>query len=177
MENSLNQWILPLHEAEQLVKQWKSQLLTVVFTNGVFDLLHAGHIDYLSKASQLGDKLIVGVNSDASARMLNKGPARPVKDQNTRAVILEALRFVDAVVIFDEDTPLNLIKILQPDILVKGGDYNPNCTDPKDKTFIVGSDWVKNKGGKVVALPFLPGHSTTLLEQRILQAHGKNGKG
>jgi len=147
-------------------KKLKSLLATVsfqgkkvVFTNGVFDLLHLGHIDYLSKAKDLGNFLIVGINSDNSARRLEKGANRPIKDEISRSTIMASLRFVDMVIIFDEDTPYEIIKMVQPDILVKGSDYQP-----KD---IVGYDIVSAKGGEVVTIDFLPGYSTTAIEKKI----------
>ncbi len=145
---------LPLRLASVAFKHDK-----IVFTNGVFDLLHLGHIDYLSKAKDLGNFLIVGVNSDESARRLQKGDNRPIKDEVSRSTIMAALRFVDLVVVFDEDTPYQVIKLVQPDILVKGSDYNPNE--------IVGSDIVTAKGGSVVTIDFLPGYSTTAIEKKI----------
>jgi len=131
----------------------------IVFTNGVFDLLHLGHIDYLSKAKDLGNFLVVGVNSDASAKRLGKGENRPIKDEVSRTTIMAALRFVDMVIIFDEDTPYEIIKLVQPDILVKGADYKPEE--------IVGYDVVTAKGGSVVTIDFLPGYSTTAIEKKI----------
>ena len=131
----------------------------VVFTNGVFDLLHLGHIDYLSKAKDLGNFLVVGVNSDASAKRLGKGKNRPVKDEHSRSVIMASLRFVDLVIIFDDDTPYEIIKMVQPDILVKGADYKPED--------IVGYDVVTSKNGKVITIDFLPGYSTTAIEKKI----------
>lgn len=131
----------------------------IVFTNGVFDLLHLGHIDYLSKAKDLGDFLVVGVNTDASAKRLGKGAGRPIKDEVSRSTIIAALRFVDCVILFDEDTPYEVIKLVQPDILVKGSDYKPED--------IVGYDIVTAKGGKVVTINFLPGYSTTEIEKKI----------
>ncbi len=131
----------------------------VVFTNGVFDLLHLGHIDYLSKAKDLGNYLVVGVNSDKSARKLKKGTNRPIKDEISRSTIMASLRFVDMVIIFDEDTPYEIIKMVQPDVLVKGSDYQPEE--------IVGYDIVLVKGGEVVTIEFLPGYSTTAIEKKI----------
>jgi len=131
----------------------------VVFTNGVFDLLHLGHIDYLSKAKDLGDFLVVGVNSDTSAKRLGKGKNRPIKDEHSRSMIIASLRFVDLVIIFNDDTPYEVIKMVQPDILVKGADYKPED--------IVGYDVVASKNGKVVTIDFLPGYSTTAIEKKI----------
>lgn len=132
----------------------------VVFTNGCFDLVHQGHIDYLSKARDLGDVLVVGLNTDASVRRL-KGPRRPINDEYSRALLLASMLFVDYVVLFGEDTPYELIKTLQPDILVKGSDYKPEN--------IVGYDIVMAKGGRVETLDFLPGFSTTSIEDKILK--------
>lgn len=125
----------------------------VVFTNGVFDLLHPGHVDVLRAARAEGAHLVVGVNSDASVRRLNKGPERPVRSERERAYVLAALEGVDAVVIFDEDTPLELVAALEPDVIVKGGDYSPEQ--------VAGGDIVRARGGRVVIVPLTPGHSTT----------------
>lgn len=130
------------------------------FSNGCFDLVHQGHIDYLSKSRDLADYLIIGLNSDASVRRL-KGPRRPINDEYSRALMLASFVFVDYVVLFADDTPYNLIKTLQPDILIKGSDYKVED--------IVGYDIVTARGGKVATLDFLPGFSTSLIEQRILQ--------
>lgn len=131
----------------------------IVFTNGVFDLLHLGHIDYLSKAKDLGDILIIGVNTDESAKRLGKGNNRPITDEISRSTIIASLAFVDAVVLFNEDTPYELIKTIQPDILVKGADYKPDE--------IVGYDVVTAKGGKIETIEFLSGYSTTSIENKI----------
>jgi D-beta-D-heptose 7-phosphate kinase/D-beta-D-heptose 1-phosphate adenosyltransferase len=136
----------------------------VVFTNGVFDLLHPGHVDVLTAARAEGDALVVGVNSDASVRRL-KGPARPVRTDAERAVLLAALECVDAVVVFDEDTPRELVTALLPDVIVKGGDYAPDT--------VVGADTVTARGGRVVIIPITPGHSTTSTIERVRTApHG-----
>jgi rfaE bifunctional protein nucleotidyltransferase chain/domain len=137
----------------------KSQVGRVVFTNGVFDLLHSGHVDLLNTARGFGDALIVGVNSDASVRRLNKGPERPLRSEADRAYVLAAFEAVDAVVIFGEDTPLALVTALEPDVLVKGGDY-------REET-IVGAKEVRARGGDVVVVPLLEGHSTTSIVDRI----------
>lgn len=131
---------------------------TVVFTNGCFDILHAGHTTYLNRAKSLGEVLVVGVNSDDSVRRL-KGPSRPVNTQDDRAVVLSALRSVDYVCVFHEDTPLELITAIQPDVLVKGGDYSIDT--------IVGADVVLGRGGKVLSLPFVEGKSTTSVIERM----------
>ena len=133
------------------------------FTNGCFDLLHPGHVRYLEDARALGDFLVVGLNSDTSVARL-KGVGRPLQDEAARASVLLGLRSVDAVVRFDEDTPLELIKALQPDILAKGGDYTPDT--------VVGRDVVEARGGRVAIIPFLPGHSTSTIVERILTGKG-----
>ena len=145
-------------EAAALVTRLREAGKEVVFTNGVFDLLHPGHVRYLERARALGDALIVGVNSDRSARA-NKGADRPVTPEHERAEIVGALACVDAVVIFDDDTPLALISALQPDVLVKGADWAEDA--------IVGRDVVERRGGKVVRVPVEPGFSTTAIIDRI----------
>jgi D-glycero-beta-D-manno-heptose 1-phosphate adenylyltransferase len=140
------------------IAYWRFQEKKIVFTNGCFDILHLGHIDYLSKASDLGHILLIGLNTDASVSRI-KGPKRPLQDQESRAIVLASLKFVDAVVLFDEDTPHELIRLIQPDILVKGADYKPED--------IVGYDIVMAKGGEVVTLDFLPGYSTSGIENKI----------
>ena len=137
---------------------WAFQEKKIVFTNGCFDILHLGHIDYLSKARELGDILLIGLNTDKSVSDI-KGNTRPITDEVSRANILAALSFVDAVVYFGEETPYELIKFVQPDILVKGSDYAAED--------IVGYDIVKAKGGEVKTLDFLPGYSTSAIEKRI----------
>jgi D-beta-D-heptose 7-phosphate kinase/D-beta-D-heptose 1-phosphate adenosyltransferase len=130
----------------------------VVFTNGVFDLLHPGHVDLLTTARSQGDALIVGINTDESVRRL-KGPKRPVRGENDRAFVLAGLEAVDLVVMFGEDTPLELVKALRPDVIVKGGDYSPDT--------IIGAKEVESWGGRVVVVPLTPGYSTTSIIERI----------
>jgi len=144
-----------------LINEWREKNQKIVFTNGCFDLLHLGHIDYLAKAKDLGDKLIIGVNTDDSVRRL-KGVYRPLQDENSRLHILAALEFVDAVILFNEDTPYELIKKIQPDVLVKGADYKIEN--------IVGYDIVISRGGSVKTIEFIEGYSTTSIEQRILNS-------
>ncbi|HKK34004.1 MAG TPA: D-glycero-beta-D-manno-heptose 1-phosphate adenylyltransferase [Desulfomicrobiaceae bacterium] len=136
----------------------------VVFTNGCFDILHAGHVDYLQRARALGDLLVVGMNSDDSVRRL-KGECRPVNSEQDRAAVLAGLECVDRVVIFDEETPLELIRIIRPQVLVKGGDW------PVER--IVGREIVQGDGGRVLSLELLPGYSTTGIIKRILSMHGR----
>lgn len=143
----------------EAAQQWRSRRAgIVVFTNGVFDLLHPGHVDILVAARSLGDALIVGLNTDESVHRL-KGPERPVRNERERAHVLAALESVDAVVMFDADTPLELIRALMPDVLVKGGDYSVET--------VVGSGDVIARGGKVVIVPLTPGHSTTGTVERL----------
>ena len=132
---------------------------TLVFTNGVFDLLHPGHVKYLQQARQLGDALVVAVNSDRSARALEKGSERPVNNANERAEVLAALACVDAAVVFDEDTPHEIVEALEPDVLVKGADWAPGT--------IVGANTVEARGGRVVRVPVIEGYSTTDLIEKV----------
>ncbi|MBV6441621.1 MAG: D-glycero-beta-D-manno-heptose 1-phosphate adenylyltransferase [Haliscomenobacteraceae bacterium CHB4] len=141
------------------LERWRAAGEKIVFTNGCFDLLHFGHLHYLADARDLGDRLVIGLNSAASVRRL-KGPTRPINDELTRTHLLAALQVVDAVVIFEEDDPLKLIQLVQPDILVKGGDWQPEQ--------IIGSDVVLARGGKVLSLPYIQGYSTTNIERKIL---------
>lgn len=143
---------------KKIIAYWRFSDKKIVFTNGCFDLLHYGHVDYLSKAASLGDILIVGLNTDASVGKI-KGPSRPVNNERSRLHTIASLFYVSAVVLFDEPTPYDLISLVQPDVLVKGGDYKPED--------IVGYDIVKRNGGEVITLDFVPGYSTTLLEQKI----------
>jgi len=136
------------------LEEWKSEKKKIAFTNGCFDIIHRGHIHYLAQAADLGDYLIVGLNTDDSVRKL-KGNNRPVQDENTRAEILASLSFISAVILFEENTPINLIETINPHILIKGGDYQ--------ESDIVGADFVKANGGEVKTIPFLDGHSTSEL--------------
>lgn len=148
-------------DLSNLILKWREENQKIVFTNGCFDLLHLGHVDYLAKAKDLGDRLIIGVNTDSSVKRL-KGKNRPLQDENSRLHILAALHSVDAVVLFDEATPYELIKKIQPDILVKGADYKIEN--------IVGYDIVTSRGGSVKTIEFIEGYSTTNIEQRILNS-------
>jgi len=145
-------------EVERFIEQLRDAGKTVVFTNGVFDLLHPGHVRYLQDARRLGDALVVAVNSDRSVRAI-KGPARPLNPEYERAEVLAALACVDAVIIFDEDTPLEIIRHLQPDVLVKGADWHA--------TAIVGRDIVEGRGGRVIRIPLAEGYSTSAIIKKI----------
>jgi D-beta-D-heptose 7-phosphate kinase/D-beta-D-heptose 1-phosphate adenosyltransferase len=150
--------IASVNDAARLVREWREQGRSVVFTNGVFDILHPGHLRYLQAARSEGDVLIVGLNSDRSVRAI-KGPDRPINPQNERAEVLAALACVDAVVIFDEETPAEIIRRLQPDVLAKGADW------PADQ--IVGRETVEARGGQVVRVPVEEGFSTSSIIERV----------
>lgn len=157
MEKAVDK-IKDLTAAASLVRQWKENGKRIVFTNGCFDILHLGHVDYLEKAKSLGDVLVVGLNTDSSVSRF-KGPQRPLQDEASRARIMASLMNVDLVVLFDEDTPLRLISVLLPHILVKGSDYLAEN--------IVGADVVQNAGGVVKTIDFVPGYSTTKIVEKI----------
>ena len=146
------------NQLEAIINRWRLKDEKVVFTNGCFDILHQGHVDYLSKAADLGTKLVVGVNTDDSVKRLGKDANRPIQDEQSRAIIIAALRFVDLVVLFGEDTPLDLIGEIQPQVLVKGSDYKTEE--------IVGYDSVIKSGGNVVTIGFLKGFSTTKIVEK-----------
>jgi len=162
--NKIKTKIVSLPEAIEVVEAWKQKGIKTVFTNGCFDLLHLGHLDYLSKSKDLGDKLILGLNSSASVSRL-KGPTRPINSTESRAMMLAALEFIDLVVVFEEDTPLNIIASLTPNVLVKGGDYTIAT--------IIGASEVEAKGGLVKVIPFLDGYSSTTIVTKI-QSLSKN---
>ncbi len=150
--------VFHIEELRANLNTWRLLEKKIVFTNGCFDLLHLGHIDYLSKAADLGHKLVIGLNSDASTSAL-KGPGRPIIDQYSRSIMLASLSFVDAVILFDDPTPLELIAQIRPDVLVKGADYSVDQ--------IVGSDLVLGYGGDVQTIEYLSGYSTTSIEKKI----------
>lgn len=154
IQNKIHSW----ESLAEQVKQWHQEGKRVVFSNGCFDLLHKGHVDYLNHAADLGDVLVMGLNTDASVSEL-KGPHRPIQDEQSRLLIIAALQCVSAVTLFAEETPYDLIKLVQPDVLVKGSDYKPED--------IVGYDIVTAKGGEVKTIPFLPGFSTSGIEKKI----------
>jgi D-glycero-beta-D-manno-heptose 1-phosphate adenylyltransferase len=162
--DKLKQKVLPatggaLPALDRLLSIWRFQQKKIVFTNGCFDILHLGHVDYLTRARDLGDVLVLGLNTDASVKRLGKSPERPVNNETTRATILAALECIDLVVLFDEDTPYELIQKVQPGILVKGDDYKAEE--------IVGHDIVKAKGGEVITIPLVKGFSTTALIEKL----------
>ncbi|MFZ4741115.1 MAG: D-glycero-beta-D-manno-heptose 1-phosphate adenylyltransferase [Bacteroidales bacterium] len=153
--------ILTADNLQKSLAYWRFKSMKIVFTNGCFDILHAGHIEYLAKAASEGDIMILGLNTDNSVRKL-KGNHRPINDENARALIMASLNFISAVVLFDEETPYNLIKTVQPDILIKGSDYKPEE--------IVGYNILKAKGGEVKTIDLVPGFSTTAIEQKIFKS-------
>lgn len=146
------------------IAAWREKGDVIVFTNGCFDILHRGHVDYLAKAADQGNKLVIGVNTDASVRRL-KGNHRPIQDEESRLQILASLACVNAVILFDEPTPYDLIQAVQPDVLIKGSDYKPED--------IVGYDIVTARGGVVKTIDFIPGYSTSLIEKRIMDGRGE----
>ena len=151
-------------QAKEQIAQFRADGKKMVFTNGCFDILHAGHVHYLEAASQLGDGLLVALNTDESVQRLEKSPARPLQSSNSRSRVMAALGFVTGVVLFNEDTPKEIIEYITPHILVKGADYAIEN--------IVGADWVLKHGGEVKTLEFVQGYSTTQIEKKILAAHG-----
>lgn len=154
--------IITREQAQLTVAQWQHEGDKIVFSNGCFDLVHRGHVEYLALAADKGQRMVLGLNTDASVSRL-KGSLRPLVDQQSRAILLAALSFIDLVVMFDEDTPYELIKALQPDVLVKGSDYQPEA--------IVGYDVVTARGGKVETIELVEGFSTTNLVKRIKETH------
>ncbi len=157
--DSIAKKINSVNELKSLIYVWKMHSKKVVFTKGVFDLMHKGHVDYLMKAADQGDRLIIGLNSDESVKLLNKGSNRPIQDEDSRGLILASMSFVNAIVVFDEETPADLIKALSPDVLVKGGDYQIEE--------IAGSEFVLSNGGNVLTIPLVEGYSTSKIEASI----------
>lgn len=159
--NSIQAKIGDLESVQKQMDKWRSDGAKVVFTNGCFDILHKGHVSYLAEAASFGDRLVVGLNTDASVKRQGKGEERPINPEDARALVMAALQFVDAVVFFDADTPLELIKTLKADILVKGADYDPLENDPSSKKYIVGARETRANGGDVKVVDLVQGYSTT----------------
>jgi rfaE bifunctional protein nucleotidyltransferase chain/domain len=159
--------IVDAREAQLLINSWKFKGDKVVFTNGCFDILHLGHVVYLAKAAEMGNKMIVALNSDQSVRNQNKSPERPINPEDSRAIVLAGLGFIDLVVIFDAETPKEIIEFLNPDVLVKGADYEANETDPSSKKYIVGSDFVRKNNGTVQVVELEQGFSTTSIIEKM----------
>ena len=156
--NKLKAKILKIKDLSQSIKQWRLNGDKIVFTNGCFDLIHLGHLEILARSADLGDKLIVAINSDVSIKKI-KGNSRPIIEEDSRAKQLAAIEFIDAVILFNEDTPYNLINILKPDVLTKGGDYKKND--------IVGNQLINKEQGEVVIIPLTQGYSTTSILEKI----------
>jgi D-glycero-beta-D-manno-heptose 1-phosphate adenylyltransferase len=163
----INQKIVEINAAINILSEWKNQGLKTAFTNGCFDILHKGHVVYLAKAADLADKLIVGINSDDSVRRMEKAKNRPINNENSRKIIISALEFVDLVILFDNDTPLELIQALKPDVLVKGADYDSKERNSSSKKYIVGSDFILKNGGNVQTIELEKGFSTTSIVEKI----------
>ncbi len=151
---------------QRTIAGWRLKGDRVVFTNGCFDILHKGHVTYLAKAASLGERLVVALNTDDSVRRQGKDVNRPINPEDARALVLASMGFIDGIVFFNDDTPLDVIVSLEPDILVKGADYDPNETDPNSKKYIVGSKEVRAKGGEVVAIDLVAGFSTTSIIEK-----------
>lgn len=163
-----------LPELKRMLQVWRLANNHIVFTNGCFDILHEGHVTYLQEAKKLGHRLVIGLNTDASVKRQGKGDDRPINNEQARATVLGALRSVDAVVLFDNDTPFDLIQLVAPEILVKGGDYDADETNKDAKTYIVGANETKARNGKVATIPLVAGASTTQTIQKIKVADGKS---
>lgn len=159
--------IVSLEEAKRLISLWQMKGDKVVFTNGCFDILHKGHVTYLAKSADLGNRLVVALNTDSSVREQGKGDDRPINSEDARAIVLAGLGFVDLIVFFSEQTPLDIVKELLPDVLVKGSDYDPAEKDPNSKKYIVGSDVVRANGGEVKVIDLVDGFSTTSILSKI----------
>lgn len=165
--NKIASKIVGLESIEELSSSLQANGQKIVFTNGCFDILHKGHVEYLAQAADKGDVLILGLNSDDSVRRQGKGSDRPINKIDARQTVLASLFFVDYIVEFDDDTPYDLISLIKPDVLVKGGDYNPCETDKNQKSYIVGKDIVEEKGGVVEVINLVDGFSTTSLISKM----------
>lgn len=165
--NQIRNKVISSENITEFISAEKKAGKTIVFTNGCFDILHKGHVEYLAQAADLGDVLVVGINSDASVKKQGKGDDRPINPIEARATILAALEFVGGVIEFDAETPINLIEQIVPDVLVKGADYDPNEADPNHKKYIVGRETVLNNGGEVKVIDLIPGYSTTNIINKL----------
>lgn len=168
LENLQNK-IVNINDAIRRIGIWRNAGLKIAFTNGCFDILHPGHVTYLTQTAELGNRLVVGLNSDSSVKRQGKSDNRPINTQEARATVLAGLSAVDLVIIFDEDTPIELIKIVQPDFIAKGSDYSATERNKALKQYIVGADIMDQTGGKVVVIPLIEGFSTTELINKIKQ--------
>lgn len=159
--------VASLEEMTERILEWKNAGEKVVFTNGCFDILHEGHVTYLAKAADFGTRLVIAINTDASVKRQGKGEERPINPESSRALLLASLGFVDGVVFFDEDTPVAVIELLKPDVLVKGADYDADEQDPSSKKYIVGRETIFANGGEVKTVALVAGFSTTNIVKRL----------
>ncbi|MNK05432.1 Bifunctional protein HldE [compost metagenome] len=159
--------VASLDEMATRISEWKQSGEKVVFTNGCFDILHEGHVTYLAKAADFGSKLVIAINTDSSVKRQGKGEERPINPESSRALILASLGFVDGVVFFDEDTPVSVIELLKPNVLVKGADYDADETDPSSKKYIVGREILLANGGEVKTVALVEGFSTTNIVKKL----------
>ena len=159
--------VASLEEMTERILEWKNAGEKVVFTNGCFDILHEGHVTYLAKAADFGTRLVIAINTDASVKRQGKGEERPINPESSRALLLASLGFVDGVVFFDEDTPVAVIELLKPDVLVKGADYDADEPDPSSKKYIVGRETILANGGEVKTVALVAGFSTTNIVKRL----------
>ncbi len=163
---SIKQKIQSLEQLKRSCAVWRLQGHTIVFTNGVYDILHRGHAQLLAEAASHGSRLIVGINSDSSVKSLGKGSNRPINAEDDRALLMAFMQVVDAVIIFDAHTPLELIRELEPDVLAKGGDYDPEQRDPSAKDYLVGSDLQRQRGKRTVSIALVEGYSSTAIIEK-----------
>lgn len=159
--------VISTEAMKERILEWKNSGEKVVFTNGCFDILHEGHVTYLAKAADFGSKLVIAINTDASVKRQGKGEERPINPESSRALILASLGFVDGVVFFDEDTPVSVIELLKPDVLVKGADYDADEKDPSSKKYIVGREAILATGGEVKTVTLVEGFSTTNIVKKL----------
>lgn len=169
---SIESKIIPISKLDQAIGRWELKRQKVVFTNGVFDILHRGHVTLLAEAATLGHILVMGLNSDASVQTLDKGSNRPINTEQDRAFVLAGLSSVAAIIIFDDSTPYDLIKRIKPEVLVKGGDYDPAQTNSNAKNYIVGSDLQREGDRATVAIDFVEGYSTTTVVNKMTDGKG-----
>ena len=165
--SKLSHKIVAHEDVTARIREWRSQGKKIGFTNGCFDILHKGHVVYLAQSAGIADVLVVGLNSDASVRRQGKGDDRPVNNYEARATVLAGLESVDLVVEFDDDTPEQLVMLVQPDVLIKGADYDPDQNDPGHPQYIVGREVVLSRGGKVEVIPLVEGFSTTSIIKKL----------
>lgn len=166
--DNLQNKIVDLAEAKRRMGIWRNAGLKVAFTNGCFDIIHKGHVTYLTQAAEYANRLVIGLNTDSSVKRQGKGSNRPINNEVARQTVLAALGVVDLVVLFDENTPYELICELMPDFVIKGADYDPNETDASSKKYIVGKDVMDKNGGQTIAIPIVEGFSTTKTIEKII---------